>query len=61
MESLEEAMMLIEEGEWLAKIDLKDAYNHLRLREEDSRYFRFQLDGVHYEWSRMVFVFCMGI
>ena len=55
LESLANALELINQGEWFTKIDLKDAFNHLKMKDEDKPFTRFTWRDFHFQWERMGF------
>ena len=46
---------LIQEGDWMVKMDLKDAYFALLIREEDQRWLMFQWEKETYEFTCLPF------
>jgi hypothetical protein len=54
MENLESVRFLVRKGDWLAKVDLKDAYFTVGVKKEHRKYLRFR-------WGKRVFEFnCMA-
>jgi hypothetical protein len=54
MENLESVRFLVRKGDWLAKVDLKDAYFTVAVKDSHHKYLRFR-------WKNRVFVFnCMA-
>jgi hypothetical protein len=55
METLAVALRSVWPGDALAKGDLKSGYNHVLLREDCRRFWRFQLNGVTYRMRVLFF------
>jgi hypothetical protein len=55
MESLATAYRLIQQGDWMVKLDIKDAYLHVPLAKEHRSFFRFNFRGRTYEFRSLMF------
>lgn len=55
MESLRSVIQALNVGDWVASIDLKDAYLHVPIYPEDRKYLRFCIDNIHYQFRSMPF------
>ena len=57
METLSVARDLVQEGDWFARVDLKDAYLHVPLHPQIRPWFRYRLLGEVYQWRTIPFGF----
>ena len=57
MEGLNVARELIEQGDWFARLDLKDAYLHVPLHPLIRLWFRYRVQGTLYQWCTLPFGF----
>ena len=57
MEGLNVARDLIEQGDWFARLDLKDAYLHVPLHPLIRLWFRYRVQGTLYQWCTLPFGF----
>ncbi|XP_041374747.1 uncharacterized protein LOC121387640 [Gigantopelta aegis] len=55
MLTLRDIIAVIRPGDWLASLDLKDAYLHVPMHADFHHYLRFVLQGRHYEWTVLPF------
>ena len=55
MESLKNVVSSIRPGEWLASLDLKDAYFHVPIRKSHWKFLRFGLEGTVYQYKVLPF------
>jgi len=55
MEAFSSLRPLLKKGDWLVKIDLKDAYLHVPLAESAQRFVQFQWGGKSYRCRAMIF------
>ncbi len=55
MESLETVRFLVREGDWFAKLDLKDAYLTVPVHNSHQKYLRFAWRGRIYQFRCMAF------
>ena len=55
METLESVMLGIRPGDWIASIDLKDAYFHVPVHVAHRPYLRFAIDGRVYQYKVLPF------
>jgi hypothetical protein len=55
MESLKSVILATQPGEWLASVDLKDAYFHVSIRESHRKFLRFALQGKRYQYRVLPF------
>jgi hypothetical protein len=55
METLKNVILACSPGEWLASLDLKDAYFHVPVHPAHRRFLRFCLRGVHYQYRVLPF------
>ena len=55
MISLPSVSQMLRPGDFLASLDLKDAYLHVPIHPEYHKYLRFVFLGVHYEWVALPF------
>ena len=57
MEGLNVARELVEQGDWFARLDLKDAYLHVPLHPLIRLWFRYRVQGTLYQWCTLPFGF----
>ncbi len=55
MLSLTQLKLMIRAGDFLASLDLKDAYLHVPIHPDCHKYLRFVFQGRHYEWLVLPF------
>lgn len=55
MENLESVRFLVRKGDWLEKVDLKDAYFTVAVKESHHKYLRFRWKGCVFEFNCMAF------
>ena len=55
METLRSVLRAVKPGDWLASIDLKDAYLHVPIRPSHRQYLRFAFRGRCYQWLVLPF------
>jgi hypothetical protein len=55
MEGLHLVKGLLQEGDWLIKLDLKDAYFCVPMSRRDQKYLRFEWKGVTYQFQSLPF------
>jgi hypothetical protein len=55
METLKSVILATQPGEWVASVDLKDAYFHVAIRESHRKYLRFALQGKCYQYRVLPF------
>ena len=55
METLTAIIGVTFPGQWLASVDLKDAYFHVPIRQEHHKYLRFMWQGTVYEFTSLPF------
>jgi hypothetical protein len=55
MESLANFIHSVNEGEWLASIDLMDAYLHVPIHPLLRKWLRFAIQGTSYQWRVLPF------
>ncbi|KAM4722898.1 BTB/POZ domain-containing protein 8 [Rhinophrynus dorsalis] len=55
METIQTALKLIRPLSFLTRIDLKDAYYHIPIREVHRRFLRFHILGEHYQYRALPF------
>ena len=55
METLQSVIIAIQPGEWLASIDLKDAYFHIPIHPSHYKFLRFSIDGKCYQYKVLPF------
>ena len=55
MESLKDVKNILNKGDYMIKIDLKDAYYSIPLHESSRKYVRFQWEGNLYECCYLMF------
>lgn len=55
MENLESVRFLVRKGDWLAKVDLKDAYFTVAVKESHHKYLRFRWKNRVFEFNCMAF------
>ena len=53
MDTLNSTFALISKDCFMAKIDFKDAYYSVSIREEDQKYFKFCFDGNFYKFTAL--------
>ena len=51
MEGIEAVKYLLREGDWMCKIDLKDAFYHIPIAPEFRKYFQFRWKGMILQWT----------
>ncbi|XP_073436841.1 uncharacterized protein [Dendrobates tinctorius] len=55
MESLRSVISAMEQGEYLASIDVQDAYLHISIFPPHQRFLRFAIDGRHFQFVALPF------
>ena len=55
LDSIRTIKMLLQPGDFTTSLDLKDAYNHILIRESHQRYLRFEFMGNHYQFRALPF------
>lgn len=55
MEYLRSIIQALHIGDWVASIDLKDAFLHVPIFPGDRKYLRFCIDDIHYQFRSMPF------
>ena len=55
METLRSVVRAVDPGDWMASIDLKDAYLHVPVRKSHHKYLRFAFEGVSYQCKVLMF------
>lgn len=55
MEGVRAMKDLLRKGDWLCRIDLKDAYLHVRLHNQDRRFVQYWFHGHLYQWKVLPF------
>ncbi len=50
METSEIVRASLNENEWVTSVDLTDAYFHIPIRRRFRKYFRFEFQGLEYEF-----------
>jgi len=55
MENLESVRLLVKEGDWLVKLDLRDAYFTVAVHETQHKFLRFSWRGRIYQYCCMAF------
>ena len=55
METLSNVCVSMSKGEWLASLDLKDAYFHVPIRRSHWKYLRFAMEGKVYQYKVLPF------
>ena len=55
MEGLSQLKHIIQEGDWMCKLDLKDAYFSVPLDQNSRKFVRFQWKGTLYEFMCLCF------
>ena len=55
METLKNVILATQPGEWLASVDLKDAYFHVPIRQLHRKYLRFCVNGKAYQYRVLPF------
>lgn len=55
METLRSVIRFVKPGDWLASLDLKDAYLHVPIRPSHRQYLRFAFQGVCYQFKVLPF------
>ena len=55
MLTVKQLTMLVRQGDYLASLDLKDAYLHVPIHHSCHKYLRFVFQGRHYEWTALPF------
>ena len=55
METLRSVVRAVDPGDWMASIDLKDAYLHVPIRKSHHKYLRFAFEGVSYQCKVLMF------
>ena len=44
-------LAMVQPGDWLASVDLKDAFQHIPVAKCHRKYFRFRYKGVYYQYT----------
>ena len=55
METPETIRTSLQQGEWVASIDLRDAYFHIPIQEQSRKYLRFHVKGRTYQFKALPF------
>jgi len=55
MEGLKDVRNILKKGDWMVKLDFKDAYFHIPMAEEHRRFIAFKWKGVPYVFNCLVF------
>ncbi len=55
MEGMQTVKQLARPGDWLAKVDLQDAYFSVPIQHTQTRFLRFQFQGIQYEFRCLPF------
>ena len=55
METLKNVILAVQPGEWLASLDLRDAYFHVPVRQAHWKYLRFCVEGQAYQYKVLPF------
>ena len=55
MEGIHTLREIVAENDWLAKLDLKDAYFTVPVLQEHQKYLRFVVDGIRYQFTCLPF------
>ena len=55
METLKNVILAVQPGEWLASIDLQDAYFHVSIRRSHRKFLRFCVQGQCYQYRVLPF------
>ena len=58
MEGLRSVRDLIQPGDWMTSVDLKDAFHHVLLHPDHRKFFQFRWCGKLYQWRVMPFGYC---
>ena len=53
METLKSAIAIIQQNDYFASIDLKDAYYSVLVHQDDRKYLRFMWEGKHYQFRSL--------
>ena len=56
METLETIRISLQPGEWVTLIDFKDAYFHIPIQEQSTKYLRFHVQGQTYQFKALLSV-----
>ena len=57
MEGLRVVKDLVRSGDWLARVDLKDAYLHVPIQKNFRQYLRYRHEGRIFQWKTLPFGF----
>ena len=55
METVDSIVKALKKGEWLASLDLKDAYMHVSVLPAHGPYMRFAFRNLHYQFKVLPF------
>lgn len=55
MENLDSARLILRKGDWMAKLDLKDAYLTVPVRPSHQKFLRFEWRGRKYQFNCLAF------
>ena len=55
MEGVKAMKDLLRRSDWLCRVDLKDAYLHVKLHKTDRRYVQYRHQGVLFQWKVLPF------
>jgi hypothetical protein len=55
MEGLRTVKELLLSEDWMVTVDLKDAFHHVPIHQDQQRFFRFRFEGQLYQWQAMPF------
>ena len=53
-------LAMVQPGDWLSSIDLKDAFQHIPVAECHRKYFRFRFRGLCYQYTRLPFGYTLS-
>ena len=53
-------LAMVQPGDWLASVDLKDAFQHVPVAECHRKYFRFRFRGECYQYTRLPFGYTLS-
>lgn len=58
MKSLQTIISVVKKGNWMASVNLQDAYLHVPIDAAHQRFLRFAIEGLHFQFRCLPFGLC---